>query len=89
MLHPGVQVRHRAAHGAQEWRRVVTAIGDGTPERGAMPDLDPWMEHDLRRMMEVTQELGCKATPADIAATRALVGRPLTRHLEFARRAAA
>lgn len=56
--------------------------------RAAMPDFDPWIENDFRLMLRVTQEMGCPATPADVVAAEAIVGRPLTRHIDFATRLA-
>jgi uncharacterized protein YbjT (DUF2867 family) len=55
--------------------------------RRAMPVFDPWIENDFRLMIEVTQQMGCEATPADIATATEIVGRPLTRHIDFAHRA--
>lgn len=54
--------------------------------RHAMPVFDAWIENDFRLMIEVTQAMGCEATSADIAEAEAIVGRPLTRHQDFARR---
>jgi uncharacterized protein YbjT (DUF2867 family) len=41
----------------------------------AMP-MDEWVENDLRKMMEVTQRLGCPATPEDHAACEEILGQP-------------
>lgn len=73
--------------------RPVAYAGDD-PEpflqgmRAAMPTADPWIENDFRAMIRVTQEQGCEATPDDLAAAEAIVGHPLTRHAEFAAKAA-
>ena len=50
----------------------------------AVPSFDSWLERDYRIMMHVTQTHGCPATPDDIEASVAIVGRPLTRHADFA-----
>ena len=49
---------------------------------------DPWIENDFRLMIRVTQEMGCEASAEDIAQAEAIVGRPLTRHADFAAAAA-
>ena len=48
----------------------------------AMP-MDDWVEHDLREMMRVTQELGCLATEDDHARCRAVLGQAPRRHADF------
>lgn len=48
-----------------------------------IPNFGPWEANDFAVMMRVTQEHGCPATPADIAASEAIVGRPLRRYNEF------
>jgi uncharacterized protein YbjT (DUF2867 family) len=50
-----------------------------------VPDFDDWARRDFRLMMEVTQELGCPATPEQQAASRAVIGAEPTRHVDFAR----
>lgn len=57
--------------------------------RANMPFFDPWIENDFREMIRVTQEMGCVATPDEVRQAEAIVGRPLTRHTDFAARAAA
>lgn len=54
--------------------------------RAAIPDLSDWMAEDFAIMMQVTQQTGCTASPEDLAASEAIVGRPLTTHSQFARR---
>lgn len=51
--------------------------------RAHVPDMSDWMANDFTVMMEVTQEKGCTATPEDIRASEAIVGRPLTRYADF------
>lgn len=51
--------------------------------RANVPDMSDWMANDFTVMMEVTQEKGCTATPEDIAASEAIVGRSLTRYPDF------
>jgi uncharacterized protein YbjT (DUF2867 family) len=50
---------------------------------GHMPEWNAWVEHDFRLMMEVTQAQGCPATPDDIAAAAAIIGRPQRRYHDF------
>jgi uncharacterized protein YbjT (DUF2867 family) len=77
-----------AAHWADALGRPVIYPGDAIdPFLGAMqaaiPGLGPWELDDFRLMMEVTQAHGCPATPADHAATAALLGRKPRTHREF------
>lgn len=51
--------------------------------RANIPDFSEWMTEDFEAMMRVTQHMGCQASDANIAATEAIVGRPLTRHKDF------
>ena len=48
--------------------------------------LNPWLENDLRVMMDVTQRRGCPATPQDRAATEAILGRTPTAYRAFVER---
>lgn len=48
-----------------------------------MPGWNDWIANDFRRMMEVTQALGCPATFADVAASTAIIGRPPRRYRDF------
>jgi uncharacterized protein YbjT (DUF2867 family) len=45
--------------------------------------LDPWLAHDMATMMRVTQAMGNVATPAEAAASRALIGREPIRHRDW------
>lgn len=77
-----------AAHWAEALGRPVVYGGDAIePFLGAMqqaiPELGAWELADFRLMMEVTQRLGCPATPADHAATRAILGRAPRTHRDF------
>lgn len=49
----------------------------------AIPGLGAWELDDFRLMMEVTQAMGCPATPEDHAATRIMLGRAPRTHREF------
>ncbi|MEE4205434.1 MAG: NmrA family NAD(P)-binding protein [Erythrobacter sp.] len=51
--------------------------------RAVIPGMTEWMAEDMAIMMQVTQELGCPATPEDLAASEAVIGRPPTSHREF------
>jgi len=51
--------------------------------RANIPDLSDWMAEDFAIMMRVTQAIGCPANAADIEASQAIVGAPLTTHEEF------
>ncbi len=77
---------------AQVWRealgRPVAYGGDDIAQFVEMlsqiiPGFGPWEANDFAVMMRVTQDHGCPATPADIAASEAIVGRPLRRYREF------
>lgn len=48
-----------------------------------IPGWGPWEANDFSVMMRVTQQMGCPATPRDIAASEAIVGRPLKRYIDF------
>lgn len=48
-----------------------------------IPGFGAWEANDFTVMMRVTQEMGCLATPEDVAASQAIVGRPLTRYQDF------
>ncbi|MEE4209872.1 MAG: NmrA family NAD(P)-binding protein, partial [Parvularcula sp.] len=41
----------------------------------AMP-MDDWVENDLRRMMEVTQKMGCPASNEDLERCASILGKP-------------
>ena len=51
--------------------------------RGVIPGMTDWMAEDMAIMMKVTQEMGCPATPNDLAASENVVGAPLTTHRAF------
>lgn len=77
-----------AAHWAEALGRPVIYPGNAIePFLGAMqqaiPGLGAWELEDFRLMMEVTQAMGCPATDADHAATRAILGRAARTHREF------
>jgi uncharacterized protein YbjT (DUF2867 family) len=54
----------------------------------AMP-MDAWVENDLRRMMEVTQKLGCPASADDIARCASLLGQAPRAYTAFVTEVAA
>jgi uncharacterized protein YbjT (DUF2867 family) len=54
-----------------------------------IPNFGEWERNDFTMMMKVTQAMGCLATEADIALSRAVIGREPKTHLEFARKEAA
>ncbi|MFO6448365.1 SDR family oxidoreductase [Erythrobacter sp. NE805] len=68
-------------------RPVIYPGDDIAPFLGAMeqaiPGFGDWEREDFRLMMEVTQTLGCPATGADHAATRAILGRAPRSHRDF------
>ncbi len=77
-----------AAHWADALGRPVIYPGDAIPPflgamQAAIPGLGEWELDDFRLMMEVTQKMGCPATPSDHAATRAILGRAPRTHREF------
>ncbi len=77
-----------AAHWSEALGRPVIYPGDAiAPFLGAMqqaiPGLGEWEMEDFRLMMEVTQRMGCPATDADHAATRAILGRAPRSHRDF------
>jgi uncharacterized protein YbjT (DUF2867 family) len=77
-----------AADWSEALGRSVIYPGDAIePFLGAMqqaiPGLGAWELEDFRLMMEVTQAMGCPATPEDHAATRAILGRAPTTHRDF------
>ena len=77
-----------AATWAAALGRPITYGGDAIEPfvgvmRAAIPDLTDWMANDFDVMMQVTQRIGCPASEADVAVTRAIVGSPLTRHSQF------
>jgi uncharacterized protein YbjT (DUF2867 family) len=77
-----------AAHWAEALGRPVIYPGDDiAPFIGAMrasiPGFGEWEARDFTLMMEVTQAMGCPATPADHAATAAILGRRPRTHREF------
>lgn len=74
-----------AANWAAVTGRPVVYGGDDTAPFLAATGLPPgWMREDLRIMFEVTQQLGCIATPEQVAASAAIIGRPPNTHREFA-----
>jgi hypothetical protein len=56
-------------------------VGQGIPDEAAA--FRDWLRHDMATMMRVTQEMGCPATPQEVAQSESLVGRPLTRHADY------
>jgi uncharacterized protein YbjT (DUF2867 family) len=77
---------------AENWSAAlgqpVIYPGDAIPPfiaalRNQISGFDDWMENDFTAMLEVTQQMGCSATEADLGMTREIVGRPLVRHEEF------
>lgn len=77
-----------AANWSAALGRPVVYPGDAVgPFLGAMqqaiPGLGDWELEDFRLMMEVTQSMGCPATEADHAATRAILGRAPCTHRNF------
>ena len=81
-----------AANWADRLGRPVSYAGDEVAGFAAMatqgiPDeaaaFRDWLRHDMETMMRVTQAMGCPATPAEVAQSEALVGRPLTRHRDY------
>jgi uncharacterized protein YbjT (DUF2867 family) len=74
---------------AENWQAVtgrpVAYGGDDTaPFLAATGMPDGWMRDDLRIMFEVTQQLGCVATPDQVAASAFIIGRPALTHRQFA-----
>jgi len=67
-------------------RPVVYGGDDTTPFLAATGMPPGWVRDDLRIMFEVTQQLGCVATPEQVAASAAIIGRPALTHREFARK---
>lgn len=68
--------------------RPVRYAGDAIDPFLAMiqqqiPGWSEWEANDFRLMMEMTQTMGCPATPADIAAAAAMIGRPQRRYSDF------
>jgi uncharacterized protein YbjT (DUF2867 family) len=45
--------------------------------------LSPWLRHDMHAMLEVTQAMGCLASPAQQALSAELLGRPAIRHRDY------
>lgn len=77
-----------AAHWAEALGRPVIYPGNAIEPflaamQQAIPGLGAWELEDFRAMMEVTQAMGCPATHADHAATRAILGRAPRTHREF------
>jgi uncharacterized protein YbjT (DUF2867 family) len=77
-----------AAHWAEALGRPVIYPGNAIEPflaamQQAIPGLGAWELEDFRAMMEVTQAMGCPATHADHAATRAILGRAPLTHREF------
>jgi uncharacterized protein YbjT (DUF2867 family) len=77
-----------ATHWAEALGRSVIYPGDAIPPflgamQAAIPGLGEWELDDFRLMMEVTQQLGCPATPSDHTATRAILDRAPRTHREF------
>jgi uncharacterized protein YbjT (DUF2867 family) len=65
------------AYGGDEIAPFLGMLSQNIPNWGA------WEANDFEIMMRVTQSHGCPATPADIAASEAIVGRPLRRYKDF------
>lgn len=73
---------------AQALGRPVTYPGDDINPFIAMlgqviPNFDDWEREDFTKMMVVTQALGCLATHADLALSRAVLGREPRRYTDF------
>lgn len=67
--------------------RPVAYGGDDTAPFLAATGMPPgWVRDDLRIMFEVTQALGCVATPDEVAASAAIVGQAPLTHKAFAAR---
>ena len=45
--------------------------------------MSDWLRRDMQAMLEVTQAMGCLATPAQQTQSAALLGRPATRHADY------
>jgi len=77
--------RSLAANWTAVTGRPVTYGGDDTAPFLAATGMPPgWVRDDLRIMFEVTQQLGCVATPEQVAASAAIIGRPALTHRAFA-----
>lgn len=77
-----------AAHWAAALGRPVRYAGDAIePFVGMLshviPGWTPWLAEDFSAMMRVTQAMGCAASEADRAATRAIVGRAPRAHQDY------
>jgi uncharacterized protein YbjT (DUF2867 family) len=70
------------AYGGNDARAFVAMLQGMMPPDAKMSD---WFADDMRIMMEVTQAMGCLATDADIATSRAAIGRAPKRHADFAK----
>ena len=81
--------RHTGASLADNWSAVtgrpVAYGGDDTDPFLTATGLPPgWVRDDLAIMFQVTQAMGCIATPAEVAASAAIIGQPPVTHHEFA-----
>jgi uncharacterized protein YbjT (DUF2867 family) len=45
--------------------------------------MSDWLRHDMQAMLEVTQAMGCLASPEQQAQSAALLGRPAMRHSDY------
>ncbi len=78
-----------AAHWAEALGRPVTYAGNEIAPFVDMlatqiPGFGKWEQNDFSLMLQVTQAMGCPATDADIAESRAVIGRTPRSHLDFA-----
>lgn len=67
-------------------RPVVYGGDDPEPFLNAAGLPPGWVRDDLGQMFRVTQAMGCVATPAQVAVSAAIIGRPALTHRDFARR---
>ncbi len=74
-----------AANWAAATGRPVVYGGDDVEPFLTATGLPPgWVRDDLGQMFRVTQALGCVATPDEVAASAAIIGRPPIRHIDYA-----
>lgn len=69
------------AYAGDDVAPFAAMVGQGIPDEAAA--FRDWLRHDMATMMRVTQAMGCPATPHEVALSEALVGRPLTRHIDY------
>lgn len=68
-------------YGGNDAHGFVAMLKQRMPPAAPMTD---WFADDMRIMMEVTQDMGCLATDAEIALSRAIIGREPRGHADFA-----